>query len=135
MTGLRDWRGLGWAQKLEEIVTYTIQVGGDVTVGVDDCDLSSKLDDPADDDDIAALVRVQVGRCDTRRRLGLHADRERADDSGCRYSVIWSEGQFGGTEDTASKRGQLRLECSCGYVYSMLHQPPRAHMECGCKRQ
>lgn len=44
------------AEKLEEIVTYTIQVGGDVTVGVDDCNLSSKLDYPADDDDIAALV-------------------------------------------------------------------------------
>lgn len=76
MTVIRDWRGLGWAQKLEEIVTYTIQVGGDVTVRVDDCDLSSKLDDPADDDDIAALVRVQVGRCDTRGRLGLHTGRE-----------------------------------------------------------
>lgn len=67
------------AEKLEEIVTYTIQVGSNVTVRVDNCGLSSKLDDPADDYDIAALVRVQVGRGDTRCRLGLHAGRERAD--------------------------------------------------------
>lgn len=65
--------GYGMAQKLDEIVTYTIQVCGDVAVRVDDCGLSSKLDDTADDDDIAALVRVQVGRGDTGCRLGLHA--------------------------------------------------------------
>lgn len=75
MTVTQDW-GFGVAQKLEEIVTYTIQVGSDVTVRVDDCGLPSKLDDPADDYDIAALVRVQVGRGDTRRRLRLHAGRE-----------------------------------------------------------
>lgn len=62
------------AQKLEEIITYTIQVGSDVAVGVNDCGLSSKLNDPADDNDIAALVRVQVGRGDTGGRLGFHAD-------------------------------------------------------------
>ena len=55
MTGIQDLKG-GMAQKLEEIITYTIQVGSDVAVRVNDCGLSSKLDDPADDNDIAALV-------------------------------------------------------------------------------
>lgn len=62
------------AQKLEEIITYTIQVGSDVAVRVDDCGLTSKLDNPADNYDIVALVRVEVGRGDARCWLGLHAD-------------------------------------------------------------
>lgn len=70
---------MGWHKNLEEIATYTIQVSSDVTIRVDDCGLSSKLDDPANDYDIAALIRVQVGRGDTRCRLGLHLERERDD--------------------------------------------------------
>lgn len=88
MTRIRDWR-LAWCQNLKGVVTNTVQVGGDVTVSVDDRGLSSKLDDPADDYDIAALVRVEVGRSDTGCRLGLHA-------GGCRCcSGIWPWGEFG----------------------------------------
>lgn len=55
MTVIQDLEG-GMAQKLEEIITYTIQVGSDVAVRVNDSGFSSKLDDPADDNDIAALI-------------------------------------------------------------------------------
>lgn len=73
MTVVQDL-GFGMARKLEEIITYTIQVGGDVAVRINDCSLTSKLDNPADNYDIVALVRVEVGRGDSRCRLGLHAD-------------------------------------------------------------
>lgn len=62
------------AQKLEEIVTYTIQVGSDVPVRVNDCGLPSKLDDATDDYDIAALIGVEVGGSDARCGLGLHGE-------------------------------------------------------------
>lgn len=43
---------------------YAIQVGRDVAVGIDERLLSSQLDDFADDNNISAHVRIEVGAGD-----------------------------------------------------------------------
>lgn len=52
--------------------TYTIQVGLDVTVGVDGGFFTAQLVDAANDGDIAANITGEVGRGDTRGRLRFH---------------------------------------------------------------
>lgn len=53
-------------------VSYTVQVGRNVPVGVNDGLVTAELDDLAHDNDMLADVRVEVGAGDARRGGALH---------------------------------------------------------------
>lgn len=61
-----------WDKMGSRMPTYTIQVGLDMTIGIDGGFLAAQLVDAADNGDIAADVAVEIGRRDARSGLGVH---------------------------------------------------------------
>lgn len=53
--------------------TYTIQIGSNVPIGIDNRTFTAELDDLPDDDDIFADVRVEIPAGNTWGCLGFHS--------------------------------------------------------------